>query len=226
MLNEEITCRNCNNKVAQNCLVIRDNNIFCPSCDNPINNPEKIKPKRSILKILAFTFMGTCTSFLLIVIIAIVAEDDSKITNKEVIKPTPKVEIASSLLIDKETRPNKQFQTQAQKQQAQYPQYEQYPITAVQLFNEYEANEVAADNKYKNKIVVVTGTIESIGKDIFDEAYIRIKAGGSYNGILCSFSDEYLNAFNKISKGQKITITGKVSGFMMGSVIVNDCSPQ
>ena len=46
-----------------------------------------------------------------------------------------------------------------------------YVLSANALFNEYDKNSVAADAKYEDKIVVVSGTIQSIGKDIMDTAY-------------------------------------------------------
>ena len=46
-----------------------------------------------------------------------------------------------------------------------------YVLSANKLFKEYDKNSVAADAKYEDKIVVVSGTIQSIGKDIMDTAY-------------------------------------------------------
>lgn len=100
-----------------------------------------------------------------------------------------------------------------------------YTLTASQLYAAYDANEVAADNKYKGKVIVVSGTIESIGKDILDEAYIVLEAGGMMSGVQCMFSDEYLLAFNKISKGQNVSILGTVSGLSLGSVLVELFTP-
>jgi len=52
-------------------------------------------------------------------------------------------------------------------------QYVEEVITSQQLYNAYEANEVAADQKYKGKILLVSGEIEDIAKDITDTIYKR-----------------------------------------------------
>ena len=46
----------------------------------------------------------------------------------------------------------------------------------------------AADAKYKGKVVIVSGTIQDIGKDIIDEAYIVIGGKGFLDGVQCTFT--------------------------------------
>ena len=46
-------------------------------------------------------------------------------------------------------------------------------VTATQMLADYEANEVAADQKYKGNMVEVSGTIKNIGKDILDTPYVE-----------------------------------------------------
>lgn len=48
-------------------------------------------------------------------------------------------------------------------------------ITASQLAHEYEENEVAADLKYKDKNITVSGTISDIGKNVADQIYVILK---------------------------------------------------
>ena len=60
-----------------------------------------------------------------------------------------------------------------------------YVLSANTLFKEYDKNSVAADAKYENKIVVVSGTIQSIGKDIMDTAYLVIGGSGFLDGVQC-----------------------------------------
>ena len=60
-----------------------------------------------------------------------------------------------------------------------------YVLSANKLFKEYDKNSVAADAKYEDKIVVVSGTIQSIGKDIMDTAYLVIGGSGFLDGVQC-----------------------------------------
>jgi len=64
----------------------------------------------------------------------------------------------------------------AQTQQSSQPQEQAIVVTATKLLQDYEANEVAADAQYKKKIVEVSGTISTIGKDILDTPYISLAA--------------------------------------------------
>lgn len=95
-------------------------------------------------------------------------------------------------------------------------------VDAKKLSADYEANEVAADNQYKGKVVEISGTIKDIGKDILDSPYVSFENGNSIFGVQCMFDKSDSNALASLSKTQKIILAGKVSG-KLGNVIVNDC---
>ncbi len=107
------------------------------------------------------------------------------------------------------------------KVQSQAPSYR---LSANQLYSEYEANEVAADSKYKGRVVVVSGTIQDIGKDIMDDAYIVIGGEGFLDGVQCMFTKGQQSSVARLSKGQHVTVKGEVSGKMFGNVLVNKCT--
>ena len=99
-----------------------------------------------------------------------------------------------------------------------------YVLSANKLFKEYDKNSVAADAKYEDKIVVVSGTIQSIGKDITDTAYLVIGGSGFLDGVQCTLPKGQEGLVARVSKGQYITLKGKVSGQIMGNVLVNNCT--
>lgn len=101
-----------------------------------------------------------------------------------------------------------------------------YVLSANQLYREYERNEVAADEKYKGAVIIVSGTIQDIGKDILDEAYIVIGGTGFLDGVQCSFTESQLSSIAGLSKGQQVTVKGEVSGKMIGNVMVKKASLQ
>lgn len=112
--------------------------------------------------------------------------------------------------------------TDTQQVQTQVPSY---TITAGQLFQEYDANEVAADSKYKGKIVIVSGIILDIGKDITDDAYIVVGGSGMLDGVQCSFTESQQSSIAKLSKGQHVSVKGEVDG-KMGNVLISKASLQ
>ena len=96
-------------------------------------------------------------------------------------------------------------------------------ISAIRLYEDYKANEVAADEKYKGKILQVTGVVGNIGKDIVGIMYISLKTNDLIGSVQCMFAGEHKERISQISKGTKVTIKGKCSGLMM-NVILRKCS--
>ena len=99
-----------------------------------------------------------------------------------------------------------------------------YNLSADALYSEYEANQVAADNKYKGKIIIVTGKVQDIGLDIMDQPYIVIGGKGFLDGVQCMFSPSENNTVARISKGQMVTVKGEVDGKIVGNVLLRKCS--
>lgn len=98
-------------------------------------------------------------------------------------------------------------------------------ISANDLHAAYDDNEVAADTKYKGKIIQVSGTVEDIGKDITDTIYVTLAAGDEYSmsSIQCFFADSHTEAAANLSKGDRVTIKGMGDG-LMGNVLIRGCS--
>jgi len=100
-----------------------------------------------------------------------------------------------------------------------------YRITADALFSEFKENEVAADAKYEGKIIVVSGVIQDIGKDVMDQAYIVLGGGGFLDGVQCTFTESQNASIGNLTKGQSVSVKGEVSG-KMGNVLITKCSLQ
>ena len=84
-------------------------------------------------------------------------------------------------------------------------------LSADTICNEYESNEVAADEKYKGKIIRISGTIQNIGKDIVNKKpYIIIGGSGVLDGVKCFFSEP--SPVARLSKGQLVNVEGTVLG--------------
>ena len=93
-------------------------------------------------------------------------------------------------------------------------------ISASKLYKEYNENEIAADEKYKGKIIEVTGVIRDIGNDIMDNAYITLVGNEYFGDIQCYFNEKSVVA--KLSKGKRISVIGSCSGLMI-NVQINNC---
>ena len=92
-------------------------------------------------------------------------------------------------------------------------------VSATQLFTEYQDNEVAADAKYKDKILLITGTVESFGKDLADAPYIGLASGNQFMPVRCVFSGTDKEAIAKIKKGDQVKVRGTCHGKLLGITI-------
>ncbi len=101
-------------------------------------------------------------------------------------------------------------------------------LSAETLRQAYKANEVNGDNLYKGKLVEISGTVDSIGKDIMKEAYITFETpeSVSFDKVQCMFNQTEEAGLAQLKKGQAIKVQGVVSGATIGSVIVRNCKIQ
>lgn len=97
-------------------------------------------------------------------------------------------------------------------------------ITAAQLYKEYDENELAADDKYKGKILRVSGKVSSIDQDILNSLYVTLETG-DYNifSIQCYFDDSKRQQLTALKKGGKATIIGRCDGWS-GNILLKDCT--
>jgi len=92
------------------------------------------------------------------------------------------------------------------------------------LVAEYEANEIAADRKYKGKMVQVSGIVESIGKDILDTMYVTLDSGQEFGitHVQCYFDNSAESYLSSLQKGRSVVITCRCDG-KFGNVLLKDC---
>ena len=93
-------------------------------------------------------------------------------------------------------------------------------VNSKNLYNDYNNNEIAADDKYKGKIIQVKGTIRDIGNDIMDEAYVTLIGDEFFGDVQCFFSDK--SYLIDVKKGQNINVVGYCDGLFI-NVIMKSC---
>jgi len=99
-----------------------------------------------------------------------------------------------------------------------------YKISAHQLYMEYNANEVAADQKYKGEILEVDGIVIGIGEDLMGNLYVVLGGADIREiGAQCYFSDSHAKAVAQLKKGQTITVKGKCAGYFLLCVDLKGC---
>lgn len=94
-------------------------------------------------------------------------------------------------------------------------------ITVGELYQAYEDNEIAADKKYKDKLLEVTGTISDFGVDVFGTSYIMLDTGGPFKDTQVFFKKGEDDKIAELSKGQDVTVVGTGGGLVITSLVIN-----
>ncbi|MEG0208785.1 OB-fold protein [Hafnia sp.] len=100
---------------------------------------------------------------------------------------------------------------------------EVYKTTANQLFNDYEDNEVAADEKMKGKLIAVSGVVDSIDKDFTNSIVIGLRTSNQFMSARMEMEDSQKSTALSLKKGQKVTILCESMSRVIGSPAGRDC---
>lgn len=91
---------------------------------------------------------------------------------------------------------------------------------------EYERNEVAGDQKFRNKTILVSSTVKSIDRSVGESYYIGMSGGSNpYMNPRAHMADGYTDFLGRLNKGQEIFLACKGNGMLMGSAMFNKCEP-
>ena len=101
----------------------------------------------------------------------------------------------------------------------------QVTVTSVNISKEYSENEVAADAKYKGKLIEISGKIYSIDNGISDNEIIIRLSDGKYdiNNSWCYMNESEREKAIALKKGQQVTLIGKGDSATMSSPVLKDC---
>jgi len=92
-------------------------------------------------------------------------------------------------------------------------------ITANFLWNEYDANEIAADIKYANKRMKISGIIKEIKKDVWGNNIVVLKGKKFNDAMFAYFDDSHTVALSNLQKGQTIEIVCNIDELVLGTVL-------
>lgn len=99
-----------------------------------------------------------------------------------------------------------------------------YTLTATKLAKAYNANAVAANGKYKGKTISVSGTAGDIGTELLGRPYVMLETSDPLlPQIQCVFEDGQKDVVAGITKGDSVTVVGKVEG-ILGFVEMSGCT--
>jgi hypothetical protein len=90
-------------------------------------------------------------------------------------------------------------------------------VFAADIVAAYKANEIAADARFKDRTIAVTGPVDSIGKDVLDTPYVTLSGEPSdtFRRVQAGFSRDAQDELARLQKGQVITVVCRGRGLMM-----------
>lgn len=93
-------------------------------------------------------------------------------------------------------------------------QYATFPhMSATELMSAYDANVVNADKEYMNSVLVVSGTVSSIGKtNGGSNLTVLLDSGNSLFHVQLNFKKSQTDAVAALSNGDPVTAIGKCTG--------------
>jgi hypothetical protein len=99
-------------------------------------------------------------------------------------------------------------------------------VPIAKLLADYSANEVRADAQYKGKTVRFSGVVVSIEKDFTDSIIVKVGAtGAAFEPTAWSYvGDADAKKAATLSKGDHVSIRGRVDGLALGEVVVRNAT--
>lgn len=97
------------------------------------------------------------------------------------------------------------------------------PVQAERLFLDYQRNEVAADQKYRDKHLLVTGIVTSVNKDFTDKVYLTLGTSNMFMDVHANLEPSEVAHAGELSKGEEVTVLCSGGMMMVGSPMLHDC---
>lgn len=94
------------------------------------------------------------------------------------------------------------------------------------LWRAYDANEVAADNDWKGKRLVVSGEVAGISKDFTDAIFVQLRSPNAFSLTHAYVKDADAAKAATLKKRQRVSLTCTCTGKVVGSPVLRDCTIQ
>ncbi|MFH1662846.1 MAG: hypothetical protein ABH934_02885 [Chloroflexota bacterium] len=146
---------------------------------------------------------------------AVEAKPEVEVEPEEEVKPEPEAEKIQ------ETEPEEELIQESE------PELEpaDMELSVEEMLMAYKEDDVAADERFMNKIIRATGTVSLVDiKDKLDIHYIRLigSGGDPWQTLQCMFGKKHSSALGELEKGQTITVQGRYKGSVIAIRMV-DC---
>lgn len=94
-------------------------------------------------------------------------------------------------------------------------------VDAKAIYDEYQADENAANAKYFDKVIAVKGTVKSVSGDEEGAVQVTLDTGAEF-GVVCILSETAQHKRKNFNAGEQLTFKGHCSGLNF-DVQFSDC---
>ena len=100
-----------------------------------------------------------------------------------------------------------------------------YSVTVGEMYDEFDANEIAATLKYQNSTVAVSGYINNVSISVSGEPLVTLKRGPGFYfaAAFCYFPESAMAELASLAEDEFITVVGDFDKFFLSSIWLEDC---
>lgn len=136
---------------------------------------------------------------------------EKKIFNKILIVALSAGIVLSVLIFNKLTEPTPKLTKSARAS---------LKISSTELLAQFLENEEMANETYIEKVIEVEGIVKEV--TFLNNRYtVLLQGQGDYACLICDMNDNPTNQFDRITKGDTITLKGVCKGFLMDAILLN-----
>ncbi|MCB0371383.1 MAG: hypothetical protein KDD31_00060 [Muricauda sp.] len=88
------------------------------------------------------------------------------------------------------------------------------------LLDDFESDEISANEKYLEQIIQVTGKIQKLGT-ANGNGTITLTNGTSIGSVICHLSEKENKKMVSLREGQEIMVKGICTGYLMDVILIN-----
>jgi hypothetical protein len=97
-------------------------------------------------------------------------------------------------------------------------------LTAADLWLEYARDPAGADRRFRDRPVVVSGTVRSIERDFDGRLLIRLSTGGGFDTVNAKLAMRDDPAVAQLGKGHSLSLGCVGRGALIGAPLLGNCS--
>ncbi len=102
------------------------------------------------------------------------------------------------------------------------PQMAEVYTSPRELIEAYRANEIAADARFRGKMVSISGTVADITRSAFDDTVVQMGDPNGFERVHATLSDGQQSVAAQLQRGQSVVVVGRCTGMIIGSPMIED----